>query len=215
MQTHETPAAEATGSELAPIAPPDAVTTALTVTTGKYQQVTALVAKGKELAKRYQGVVADVTTTKGYEHIAEIRRELRDEVRYPLQHLRDDISKTLGGLQRKTNAQVDEFIAEAVTHEKPFNDLLVAEDERRAAERQRKADEEQARKDGHTQAILGIQRMALEAAGLGSEELTQRVQAARDIVVDESPPPPEGPNGGEPSPNGPGRYQHIPVTVEE
>ena len=31
----------------------------------------------------------------------------------------------------------------------------------------------------------------------------------------ESPPPPGGPNGGEPSPSGPGRYQHIPVTVEE
>jgi hypothetical protein len=31
----------------------------------------------------------------------------------------------------------------------------------------------------------------------------------------ESPPPPAGPNGGEPSPSGPGRYQHIPVTVEE
>jgi hypothetical protein len=31
----------------------------------------------------------------------------------------------------------------------------------------------------------------------------------------EPPPPPDGPNGGEPSPSGPGRYQHIPVTVEE
>jgi hypothetical protein len=31
----------------------------------------------------------------------------------------------------------------------------------------------------------------------------------------DKPPPPPGPNGGEPSPSGPGRYQHIPVTVEE
>ena len=32
----------------------------------------------------------------------------------------------------------------------------------------------------------------------------------------ESPPPPSGPpEGDEPSPAGPGRYQHIPVTVEE
>jgi hypothetical protein len=30
------------------------------------------------------------------------------------------------------------------------------------------------------------------------------------------PPPPSGPpSGGEPPPTGPGRYQHIPVTVEE
>jgi len=28
-------------------------------------------------------------------------------------------------------------------------------------------------------------------------------------------PPPQGPPGGEPTPSGPGRYQHIPVTVEE
>jgi hypothetical protein len=32
----------------------------------------------------------------------------------------------------------------------------------------------------------------------------------------ETPPPPSGPPGGEePPPAGPGRYQHIPVTVEE
>ena len=31
----------------------------------------------------------------------------------------------------------------------------------------------------------------------------------------EGPPPPDGPGGGEPPPTGPGRYQHIPVTVEE
>jgi len=29
------------------------------------------------------------------------------------------------------------------------------------------------------------------------------------------PPPSAGPDGGEPPPSGPGRYQHIPVTVEE
>jgi hypothetical protein len=32
----------------------------------------------------------------------------------------------------------------------------------------------------------------------------------------QAPPPPSGPPGGdEPPPAGPGRYQHIPVTVEE
>jgi hypothetical protein len=31
----------------------------------------------------------------------------------------------------------------------------------------------------------------------------------------EGPPPGDGPDGGEPPPTGPGRYQHIPVTVEE
>jgi hypothetical protein len=32
----------------------------------------------------------------------------------------------------------------------------------------------------------------------------------------DAPPPPGGPDsGGEPPPTGPGRYQHIPVTVEE
>lgn len=32
---------------------------------------------------------------------------------------------------------------------------------------------------------------------------------------DVPPPPPNGSGGGEPPPPGPGRYQHIPVTVEE
>jgi hypothetical protein len=35
-----------------------------------------------------------------------------------------------------------------------------------------------------------------------------------DVPPDGPPPPPGGPDG-EPPPSGPGRYQHIPVTVEE
>jgi hypothetical protein len=36
-----------------------------------------------------------------------------------------------------------------------------------------------------------------------------------DQPPDGPPPPPGGPGGDEPPPSGPGRYQHIPVTVEE
>jgi hypothetical protein len=58
----------------------------------------------------------------------------------------------------------------------------------------------------HSVALLAVIRAILEdtAQGPGFPE-----------PPPEGPLPSEGPDGGEPPPTGPGRYQHIPVTVEE
>ena len=60
----------------------------------------------------------------------------------------------------------------------------------------------------HSVALLAVIRAIVEdAADTGGRPLPSRRPA---------PPPPSGPPGGdEPPPTGPGRYQHIPVTVEE
>jgi hypothetical protein len=59
----------------------------------------------------------------------------------------------------------------------------------------------------HSVALLTVVRAVLENGAPGP--------AGSGEPPPERPPPPGGPNGGEPSPSGPGRYQHIPVTVEE
>ena len=62
----------------------------------------------------------------------------------------------------------------------------------------------------HSVALLTVVRAVLENGANGAPGPSGPAEPPP-----ESPPPPAGPNGGEPSPSGPGRYQHIPVTVEE
>ncbi|MFG1932054.1 hypothetical protein ACGFK1_15615 [Mycobacterium sp. NPDC048908] len=56
----------------------------------------------------------------------------------------------------------------------------------------------------HSVALLAVVRALVENGG-----------GAPPTPPGEPPPSPDGPAGGEPPTNGPGRYQHIPVTVEE
>src|SRR6476620_9177705 len=60
----------------------------------------------------------------------------------------------------------------------------------------------------HSVSLLTVVRAILDNGASGAQGPTGPGEPPP-----ESPPPPQGPNGGEPSPNGPGRYQHIPVTV--
>jgi hypothetical protein len=61
----------------------------------------------------------------------------------------------------------------------------------------------------HSVALLTVIRAVIE--GTGDAKSPGPPEPPPD-----TPPPPSGPPGGdEPPPSGPGRYQHIPVTVEE
>ena len=62
----------------------------------------------------------------------------------------------------------------------------------------------------HSVALLGVVRALLENA----ENTENAEQSAPTAQPGGPPPPPEPPDGDQPPP-GPGRYQHIPVTVEE
>lgn len=163
----------------------DEVTLALAEVTTHNVTITQLAEKGRELALRYAGVVADVRTVKGYESIAAIRKELRDEVRYPMQDLKKTGSKILGTMQRQFNARCEELVAEAERHELPFHEMLVAEDQRKATEKREREEAEQRRKDGHTTAIATIAAMVTNAIGLGVEDLQAQLDSAKNIIVDE------------------------------
>jgi hypothetical protein len=59
----------------------------------------------------------------------------------------------------------------------------------------------------HSVALLAVIRAMLDDVEAGSGPYQPPPEGP--------PPPPGGPGGDEPPPSGPGRYQHIPVTVEE
>ena len=63
----------------------------------------------------------------------------------------------------------------------------------------------------HSVALLTVVRAIVE----DTADAAQSAAAAGDEPPDGSPPPPDPPDGDGPPPPGPGRYQHIPVTVEE
>jgi hypothetical protein len=66
----------------------------------------------------------------------------------------------------------------------------------------------------HSVALLGVVRALIENA----ENAGQPAGTGQSVDTPPPPdgaPPPEPPNGDSPPPPGPGRYQHIPVTVEE
>jgi hypothetical protein len=63
----------------------------------------------------------------------------------------------------------------------------------------------------HSVALLAVVRALIEQ----SADTTQSGGAPPPPPPDGPPPPPQPPDGSEPPPPGPGRYQHIPVTVEE
>lgn len=167
------------------VQPEDPVTLALAEVTTKNAKISDLIAHGRTLAATYKDVVADVKTIKGYDDIAGIRMKLRKEVRYPMQALQEEGSKLLGQMQRQFNKRAAELIAEAEGFEKPFHDMLTAEDERKESARQEREQKEAARKQGHLDAIGAINKMVTDAAGFNSEELRAQIEAAKNVIVDE------------------------------
>jgi hypothetical protein len=69
----------------------------------------------------------------------------------------------------------------------------------------------------HSVALLTVVRTIIEDSvdAAPSAQAAQSAAGSGDQPPDGSPPPPDPPDGDEPPPPGPGRYQHIPVTVEE
>jgi hypothetical protein len=59
----------------------------------------------------------------------------------------------------------------------------------------------------HSVALLAVIRAIIEQSADGAQSGGEPPEGP--------PPPPDSPNGHGPPPPGPGRYQHIPVTVEE
>ncbi len=163
----------------------DPVTTALVEVTSTNAKMTELAARGQELATKYQGVVANVRTVKGYAEIAAIRTEMREEVRFKMQHLKAAGSKMLGTMREQFNARADELIAEAKGHETPFQELLDAEDKRKADEKAERDRLEKIRVDAHVAALAIITGVVNTATGKDAAEIQALIDSTEALTVDD------------------------------
>jgi hypothetical protein len=66
----------------------------------------------------------------------------------------------------------------------------------------------------HSVALLAVVRAIIEDSA-DTAQSAGTAQSGGAPPPPDGPPPPDPPDGDEPPPPGPGRYQHIPVTVEE
>ena len=165
--------------------PEDPVSRALAEVTAKTSTILALADKGRELAARYKDVAFNVRTVKGLDEAKAARQALREEVRYPMQKLRDERSKMLGTMQRQANASADALIEEVEGYERPIHEQIHAEEQRKESERREREEAEQRRRQGHLDAIAAIYQMVTDASGFDSKELLGVISAAQEILVDE------------------------------
>jgi hypothetical protein len=177
--------APAAGTDVAVSPAADPVTTALAEVTKTNTTITQHLETARGIAMQFAGVVADVRTTKGYEEIAKIRTRLREEGRYPIQGLKKEGSKLLGTMQRQFNQRCDDIIEEVLDLERPFQEQLDAEDQRKENERKEREEAEARRKQAHMDAIAAITSMVTDAMGMGSVELKAQIEAAEGIIVDD------------------------------
>lgn len=134
-------------------------------------------AHAAELHKRYSGVAFDVKTTKGYKEATDARSVIRD-----LRIGSDKVSKALKSDLRKLSATIGDE-AEAVANnvaglEAHVHDQIVAEDNRRTAER----DAERARKGKHELNLAQIRAYVDMAKGKTSSEIDAGIKVVEDTV---------------------------------
>lgn len=115
--------------------PADAVSAALAEVSASNLRLTELAAVARGLAATYKDVAFDVSTTKGMDEAKRARMQLRTEARFPMQKLQEAGSKMLGQMQRQFNARAGELIAEVEAYEKPIDEQIKAEEDRKAAEK--------------------------------------------------------------------------------
>lgn len=177
--------AEAGQSALPVAQKDDLVTSALTEVTTTNNTITTHLQAARELAERFRGVVWDVTTIKGMDEARRARAALRDQGRYPIQKLKTAGSKLLGTMQRQFNQRCDDVIEEIEGYERPIDEIITAEEQRKENERAERAAAEQRRIEGHTEAIRAISAMVAAAAGMDSADIERQIAAAQQIIVDE------------------------------
>lgn len=164
----------------------DAVTTALAELTTSNTTLTELAERGREIAAKYDRVVFDVRTTKGMEAAKQARLEFRDQVRYPMQRLRDGGKKLLNTMKAQFENRADALIEEVQMHESQIDEQITAEEQRKANEKAEREAAEQRRKAAIVESIQAIQSAALDAIGESGDEIEARLVGVQGIIIDDS-----------------------------
>lgn len=157
----------------------DDVSQALSVIAEKNSSITQLAQHGRELHEQYKDVAFDVATTAGMESAKAARHQIRTEARYPMQKLQEEGSKMLGTMQRQFNARANELIAEVEGYEKPIDEQIKAEEQRKADIKAKAEAEEKLRVDTITAAIDAVRNAPLALVNATAGEVANAIAELR------------------------------------
>lgn len=100
--------------------------------------------------------------------VADLKRELRAAVATQIERIEDDGGRLLAFVKR---------------YEEPLDAMILADEQRRAQERQQREDAERERLAGHRDRINDISAVATRAVGMTSAEIQKRIEMVRAIVI--------------------------------
>lgn len=128
------------------------------------------------LTEAYGGKVYDVKTTEGMDAAKKARADIRDR-RYQVPHIIKKQKAAIKMITEDLDSQGEQIVTALQALETPIDKQIKDEEERRAAEKARKAEEERLRIAAHVERIAGLR----EFVGLAMECRTAaRVQELRD-----------------------------------
>lgn len=154
------------------------MTTAIT----EYSQTEAALA---DLAQRYKGVVFDVATRDGMQLAIKGRAELRT-YRVDLEKKRVELKAPALERTRLIDAEAKRITAELVALEEPIDATIKAEESRKEREKAEREQKERERVATINDAIAAITASPGFAVGKPSTEVTQALDRAHAVVIDDS-----------------------------
>jgi len=155
---------------------------ALQTVTNQVAEFNTIEAGLAELAKRYQGVAYDVSTTKGMDEAKQARMAIR-EVRYKAQNLLTATKKPLNDIKAQVDELAKRIIARIEAIEEPIDKQIKAEE-------QRKADEKAARERAEAEArakvqalIDAIREFLVRASGGTYQEIAELSRELKELDI--------------------------------
>lgn len=148
----------------------------------EYNPIRAAIA---ELATKYNGIVFDVSSTKGMDAAKAARAEVR-EPRYNVEKIRKLLKEPALAFAKRIDDEAKEYTASLLAIETPIDEVIKAEELRKATE---KAEREriQAELDAEIQTRIGeIGLVLVAAAGKPSEAVAATINDLANIQITET-----------------------------
>jgi len=137
-----------------------------------------------ELVKRYEGIVYDVSTTKGMATAKTDRAALRT-ARVNLEAARKEEKADVLKLGKFIDSEAARIGAVIAKYEDPLAELIKAEEDRKEAEKAAKAEVERLRISTIQDNILKIRNIPLNQQGKSSTDVSAVLSRAKEIPIDD------------------------------
>ena len=148
----------------------------------KFDRVAAGIAT---LREQYQGVLYDVTTTKGMAEACKARGAIR-EPRYEVERVRKECKAPILALGRDIDSRAAKITQELLALEGPIDEQIKAEEKRKEDERKAKAAAEAARVAAIHERIAELRGNQLLTPDCGSKLIAEHIDDLQRIAVDDS-----------------------------